>query len=133
MAAKRAESSNAPESSKASGSPEESESPKASQSSDLPESLKARFVLERLVDRARILVGDPGRVKGFFFDNDDFRRAPYFEAQARIDQDPKLLERLMAVYAKKYPEEFASEWEPKMRSGFASGERVIVRYAALGA
>jgi hypothetical protein len=85
--------------------------------------------LARGLDRARIWVGDHGRVKGFLFDNEDFRSAPYFEARARIDPDPELLERLMAVYAKKYPEEFA-DWEPDMRSGFASGERVIVRYAA---
>ncbi len=83
--------------------------------------------LARGLDRARIWVGSHGRVKGWFSDNEDFRRAPNFDAQARIDPDPALLERLMAVYAKKYPDEFA-DWEPDMRSGFASHERVILRY-----
>lgn len=84
--------------------------------------------LARGLDRARIWVGDHGRVKGWFSDNEDFRRAPHFDARATIDPDPALLERLMTNYARKYPEEFA-DWESDMRSGFASGERVIVRYA----
>ncbi len=86
--------------------------------------------LARGLDRARIWVGDHGRWKGWFSNNEDFRRAPHFEARATIDPDAALLERLMTIYARKYPEEF-SDWEDDMRSGFASGERVIVRYAPI--
>ena len=86
--------------------------------------------LERGLDRARVWVGDHGRWKGLVFENEDFRRAPSFEARATIDRDPALLERLMALYAVKYPAEF-SDWEPAMRGGFASGERIIIRYSPL--
>ena len=86
--------------------------------------------LSRGLDTARIWVGDHGRWKGWFSHNEDFRRAPRFEARARIDRDPALLDRLMGVYSSKYPEEF-SDWEKDMRAGFASGERWIVRYAPI--
>jgi len=84
--------------------------------------------LDRGLDRARVWVGNHGRWKGLIFNNEDFRRGPSFEARAAIDPDPALLERLMQRYAVKYPAEFA-DWEPAMRSGFVSGERVIIRYS----
>ncbi len=84
--------------------------------------------LARGLDGARIWVGDHGRWKGWLSNNEEFRRAPNFEARAGMDPDPALLERLMTVFARKYPEEF-SDWEEDMRTGFASGGRVIVRYA----
>ena len=82
------------------------------------------------LDRARLWVGNHGRWKGLLFNNEDFRNAPSFEARARIDPDPALLERLMQLYAVKYPAEF-SDWEPAMRDGFETGERVIIRYSPL--
>jgi hypothetical protein len=33
----------------------------------------------------------------------------------------------MRLYTLKYPEEFG-DWEKRMRSGFASGERILIRY-----
>jgi len=89
---------------------------------------KARALTKGLAT-ARIWVGDHGRWKGWFRNNEDFRRAPNFRATARIDNDPALLDRLMKVYLTKYPAEF-SDWEGKQRSGFESGERIIIRYSA---
>ena len=88
---------------------------------------KAR-ALARGLDRARVWVGNHGRWKGWFRNNEDFRRAPHFDAHAERERDPAVFDRLMAVYAKKYPAEFPV-WEEKQRSGFESGERILIRYA----
>ncbi len=37
---------------------------------------------------------------------------------------------LMNVYRTKYPAEF-SDWEGRQRSGFQTGERILLRYSAL--
>jgi hypothetical protein len=87
---------------------------------------KAR-ALGRGLERARIWVGDHGRVGGVL-GGDAFRTAPSFEARARQERSPELLDRLMAVYRQKYPDEIG-RWEPRMRAGFASGERILIRYA----
>lgn len=63
--------------------------------------------------KARVAVGKPD--------------GPAFEATAALVKDPALEERLMADYAKKYPEGWA-KFEAAFRDGFKSGERVIVRY-----
>lgn len=85
--------------------------------------------LARGLDRARIWVGNYGRWKGplGLGHNEAFRAAPHFEARGAIVHDPKLLERLMAAYRGKYGGEFSS-WEPRMRRGYASGQRVLIRY-----
>jgi hypothetical protein len=70
-----------------------------------------------------------GRWKGWIWNNDNFRQAPNFRAVATIDNDSNLLDRLMNVYETKYPAEF-SDWESRQRSGFRSGGRIIIRYAA---
>ncbi|MBW2496868.1 MAG: hypothetical protein JRF61_06300 [Deltaproteobacteria bacterium] len=93
------------------------------------EAWKAR-ALARDLDRARIWVGDHGRWKGLITRNERFREAPHFEARAARSKDPALLEQLMRLYTRKYPEEFGS-WEKRMRTGFASGERVLIRYAPI--
>lgn len=90
---------------------------------------KAR-ALARGLDSARVWIGDHGRWKGWFRNNEAFRQAPNFEAIATIDNDVTLLDRLMNVYETKYPEEF-SQWEDRQRSGFQSGERIIVRYSTV--
>ena len=91
------------------------------------ESWKAR-ALARGLDRARIWAGDHGRWKGLIFHNEDFRRAPSFEAKASIVRDATLLDRLLAVYETKYPAEIA-DWRDRMRGGYADGSRVLIRYA----
>jgi hypothetical protein len=88
---------------------------------------KAR-ALERGLARARIWVGDHGRVGRVLGSNDAFRKAPSFEATGARSHDAALLDRLMATYRKKYPAEVET-WEPRMRAGFASGERVLIAYA----
>jgi hypothetical protein len=88
---------------------------------------KAR-ALERGLTRTRIWVGDHGRVGRVLGSNDAFRQAPSFEAAASRSKDAALLDRLMETYRRKYPSEIQS-WEPRMRSGFASGERVLITYA----
>ena len=88
---------------------------------------KAR-ALSRGMNSARIWVGDHGRWKGWFRNNEAFRQAPSSDAVASIDNDASLLDQLMKVYETKYPEEF-SEWEDRQRSGFRSGVRIIIRYS----
>ena len=78
--------------------------------------------------RARIWVGDHGRVKQMIGSNDEFRKAPHFDARVEsVKGDEALLDRLLAVYEKKYPREIAN-WRDKMRDGYKSGERLLLRY-----
>ena len=93
------------------------------------ESWKARSLTKGL-DRARIWVGDYGRWKQFFGRNEDFRAGPSFEARATAVRDVELLDRLLASYEIKYPEEVA-DWRDKMRSGFHDGTRVLIRYTPI--
>jgi hypothetical protein len=89
-------------------------------------SWKAR-ALGRGLARTRIWVGDHGRVGRVLGSGDAFRNAPSFEATAATSRDAALLDGLMAAYRRKYPNEIGT-WEPRMRSGFASGERVLLVY-----
>lgn len=82
------------------------------------------------LDRARIWVGDHGRWKKLVGHNEAFRQAPSFEARAKAVKDDALLDRLLAAYEKKYPEEIG-EWRDRMRSGYADGTRVLIRYTPL--
>ncbi|MDX1648458.1 MAG: hypothetical protein R3263_01265 [Myxococcota bacterium] len=87
---------------------------------------KAR-ALARGLDRARIWVGDHGRWKQLLGRNEAFRQAPHFEARVSRSKDAALLDRLMRTYRDKYPDEIG-RWEPRMREGFARGERWLLRY-----
>lgn len=93
-------------------------------------SWKARAVVDKGLETARIWVGDHGRWKGWVWNNERFRSAPSFEARAEVDRDPSLLDRLMQHYAKRHAAEFGG-WESRMRSGFESGERILLRYVPL--
>jgi hypothetical protein len=90
---------------------------------------KARAV-RRGLDRARLWVGDHGRWKGVLGRNEEFRQAPRFDARAAFSRDEALLERLLRIYDRKYPQEIA-EWRPRMQAGFRDGSRVLVRYTPL--
>lgn len=79
-------------------------------------------------DKARIWVGDHGRWRGLMGENEAFRRAPSFTARGEIVRDRALLERLLATYEAKYPAEIA-QWRDRMRTGYADGTRVLIRYA----
>jgi hypothetical protein len=83
--------------------------------------------LARGLARTRIWVGDHGRVGRVLGSGDAFREAPSFEASASRSQDAALLDRLMTTFRRKYPNEISS-WEPRMRAGFESGERWLIRY-----
>jgi hypothetical protein len=87
---------------------------------------KARALAAGL-DRARIWVGDHGTWKGMLGANEAFRKAPAFEARAALSKDAKLLDRLLATFERKYPDEIG-EWRDKMRRGFGDGSRVLIRY-----
>lgn len=88
---------------------------------------KARSV-RRGLDRARLWVGDHGRWKGLLGTNEDFRKAPSFDAAASlVPDDEALLERVLAVYGEKYPAEIG-KWRDKMRQGYRDGTRILVRY-----
>jgi hypothetical protein len=87
---------------------------------------KARAVARGL-DRARVWVGDHGRWKTMLGRDEAFRAAPSFDARAELVKDAAVLDRLLAVYEKKYPAEIAS-WRDEMRAGFHDGSRVLIRY-----
>ena len=90
------------------------------------ETWKAR-ALERGLDRARIWVGDHGRWKRLLGSNRAFLQAPSFEARAERRKDDALLDRLLAIYERKYPGEIA-KWRDRMRNGHADGSRILIRY-----
>jgi hypothetical protein len=91
---------------------------------------KAR-ALDRGLDRARIWVGDYGRWKKLLGRNEAFRQAPSFEARAEaVKGAPELVERVLEVYDRKYPEEIG-RWRERMRQGYADGSRVLIRYTPL--
>ena len=94
------------------------------------DSWKAR-ALARGQRRARIWVGNHGRWKGLIFRNEAFRKAPHFDFMGLPIKNDDLLERLLALYETKYPAEIA-DWRDRMRSGYADGSRVMIRYFATG-
>src|SRR5262245_56160983 len=63
--------------------------------------------------KARIAVGKP--------------TGPAFEARGQLVKDAELERRLMADYAKKYPDGWV-KYEKAFLDGFKSGDRVVVRY-----
>lgn len=90
---------------------------------------KARSLL-RGQDRARIWVGDHGTWKKLVGTSEAFREAPSFDARGAIAKDEALLERLIAIYERKYPAEI-DRWRERFREGFADGSRVLIRYTPL--
>ena len=97
-----------------------------------PSTWKSR-ALARGLRRARIWVGDHGRWKQLLGRNEAFRAAPAFEAEAEsVAGDPQLLERLLALYDRKYPDEIG-RWRDEMRTGYATGARLLLRYRPLRA
>ena len=92
-----------------------------------PSTWKSR-ALARGLDRARIWVGDHGRWKRIVGRNEAFRAAPSFEARVEaVAGDEALLDALLALYERKYPDEIA-DWRDEMRSGYRSGARLLLRY-----
>ena len=92
-----------------------------------PNTWKSRALAKGL-DGARIWVGDHGRWKKLMGRNEAFRSAPSFDARVEsVVGDEDLLERLLALYEKKYPAEIAS-WRDRMRKGYHSGARLLLRY-----
>lgn len=82
------------------------------------------------LSKARIWVGDHGRLKGLSAGSQDFRKAPTFDARAETSSDMALLERLMTEYQRKYPKEIGN-WSDKMRKGTRDGSRITIRYTPL--
>ncbi len=88
--------------------------------------------LSRGLDRARIWVGDHGVWKTWYGGrNEAFREAPAFVGRGQRVADDALLERLLARYETKYPDEIA-DWRAPMRDGYADGSRVLIRYTPIG-
>ena len=87
---------------------------------------KARAVAKGRT-RARVWVGDHGRWKKMLGSNEAFRKAPHFDAVATAVKDDALLDRLLALYETKYPDEIAN-WRDRMRKGYHDGSRVLIRY-----
>ncbi|MGH0036216.1 MAG: hypothetical protein ACQGVK_14415 [Myxococcota bacterium] len=82
----------------------------------------------RGLDRARIWVGDHGRLKGLNSRSTAFRKAPHFDARAERTWDPALLDELLKRYDTKYPEEIG-RWRDRMRQGNSDRTRVMIRYS----
>ena len=89
-------------------------------------SWKARSI-DRGFKRARIWVGDFGRWKQVVGRNERFREAPKYTARAEKFSDAAVVDELLALYEKKYPEEIAN-WRGPMREGVKDGSRVLIRY-----
>ena len=87
---------------------------------------KAR-ALQNGLDGARIWVGDHGRWKGVLSNNEDFRKAPSFDARAEKVTSEQVLDQLLASYETKYPKEIG-RWRDRMRSGYHDGSRILIRY-----
>ena len=87
---------------------------------------KARS-LRRGLTRARLWVGDYGRVKQMVGSNEAFRGGPSFLARAERVSDRTVIDRLLASYEKKYPAEIGN-WRGPMRAGHQDGSRVLIRY-----
>ena len=85
--------------------------------------------LQHGLDRARIWVGDFGRWKPPLggTPSDAFRKGPTFDAHASFETDRKWNDQLIALYDKKYADEF-SRWHEDMQTGFYSGQRMLIRY-----
>jgi hypothetical protein len=83
--------------------------------------------LKRGLDRARIWVGDHGTWKRALGRNEDFRKAPNFDAKANFSRNAALLDRTLAAFDEKYSEEIG-EWRDRMRDGFFDGSRLLIRY-----
>jgi hypothetical protein len=95
-----------------------------------PSTWKSR-ALAKGHDRARVWVGNHGRWKRMLGNNEAFRAAPHFDARGEsVKGDGALLDALLALYEKKYPAEIAS-WRDKMRDGYHSGERLLLRYTPI--
>lgn len=89
---------------------------------------KAR-ALRKGWDRARLWVGDFGPVSRA---GERYRDAPSFEARAELDTDEAVFERLLAAFARKYPDEW-DRWEPRFRKSYGDGSRILIRYRPVGA
>lgn len=88
--------------------------------------------VSRGLDRARIWVGDHGVWKTWYGGrNEAFREAPTFVGRGERVKDPALLDRLLARYEAKYPDEIA-DWRDVMREGYANGSRALIRYTPIG-
>jgi hypothetical protein len=90
---------------------------------------KARAILRGLT-RARLWVGDHGPWKRVVGRSEAFRQAPSFDARAEIVEDGALLDRLLAEFDRKYPDEIG-KWRDRMRREYADGTRHLIRYTPL--
>ena len=89
------------------------------------DSWKAR-ALRRGLDRARIWVAEFGRIR--WDAAGKLAKAPRFDARGRVETDRAAFERVLPIYARKYPDEWASRWEARFKQGMADGSRVLIRY-----
>ena len=80
-------------------------------------------------DRARIWVGDYGRVRlgARLLGDEAFRMGPSFEARVRAAGDRETFDRLLVSFGQKYPAEW-DKWKPRFESGYTDGSRIVLRY-----
>jgi hypothetical protein len=81
----------------------------------------------RGLERARIWAGDYGRWKQLGVRSEGFRAGPSFVARAKPTRDTALLDRMLATFDTKYPDEIG-RWRDRMRKEYEDGSRVLLRY-----
>jgi hypothetical protein len=79
--------------------------------------------------RARLWVGEFGEWQK---SNDRFRKAPGFDATAKLETTKDVHEQALNAFGKKYTAEWLV-WGPRFRDGLADGSRVLLRYEPLAA
>ncbi len=92
------------------------------------DSWKARAVSKGR-DRARIWVGDHGRVH---LADEAFRAGPSFDARVSVAGDRETFDRLLASFGQKYPAGW-DKWKPRFESGYGDGSRIVLRYTPVAA
>ena len=91
---------------------------------------KARAV-ERGLTSARVWVGDHGRWKNALgVKNEAFRAGPMFNSSVERVTDAAENERLLKDFDVKYAGPIDS-WRDKMRDGFGTGDRILLRYTPI--
>lgn len=91
------------------------------------DSWKAKALAAGL-SKTYLWVGNYGRWKGWFGRrNTLFQAAPRLVGRAAESRDPKLLDRLLAQFAVKYPHEF-NDWAQEQREGFHENRRTLIVY-----
>lgn len=76
------------------------------------------------LNMTKFWVGDLGQWKNT---NGDYKNLPSMMAKASLEPDPAEHERILDLFAKKYPLSWVI-WGPRFRKGLKNGKRTMLRY-----